>query len=130
MKKIFLILKILVGIIIISSVLAVDESNMFIFISFLWLFLSMVLFDSYSIKKYNHKIFYLIFLVLLIFQGLNLILGMNLIITMNYTFLLKIIMGAMLLGFTLIYIPHIYIFVNIIKDKNKIESFDIWKIYR
>jgi heme A synthase len=127
MKKISgLILKIIFVIILFFASLITDEGSRFVGIVAISIFLILILFDTYRIKQYNYKIFYLVYLAILIFQGIILIQGIILLQELApYSYLQLVPSYMLFFGFILIYIWFIFTFIQIyrLSDKREISSF-------
>jgi len=116
-KKLFLIFNIFFVIILSFVSFEVNGINRFICMAGISFSLFLILFSSYSIKKYSYNLFCLIYLFMLIFQGLTAYYGFLLIPNVVSYLYPTIIVYGMLSGFIIFYISSILIFIQIIKDK-------------
>ncbi len=126
MKMQGLILKILFVVILFFAILIAEDVSKFVGLVAISIFLILILFDTYRVKEYNYKIFYLIYLGILIFQGIVLVKGLILIQKPGIYSSSQIpFVYLVFFGFVLAYTSFIFTFILIyrLSDKTEIKSF-------
>lgn len=94
--------------------------------SVICILLIFILFDTYRMKQYNYKLFYLAYLSVLALQGITLMQLVVLVLNETFSPILKgLFTYMMIFGLILIFISHIFAFIMVYKlpDKTQITSF-------
>ena len=98
--------------------------------SVICILLIFILFDTYRMKQYNYKLFYLAYLSVLALQGITLMQLVVLVLNETFSPILKgLFTYMMIFGLILIFISHVFAFIMVYKlpDKTQITSFYSFK---
>lgn len=97
--------------------------------SMICILLIFILFDTYRMKQYNYKLFYLAYLSVLALQGITLMRFVVLVLNETFSPIKGLLTYMMVFGLILIFISHIFAFIMVYKlpDKTQITSFYSFK---
>ena len=129
--KLGLILKIMAVVIIFLASMAdmADNVPKLLGYSVICILLIFILFDTYRMKQYNYKLFYLAYLSVLALQGITLMRFVVLVLNETFSPIKGLLTYMMVFGLILIFISHIFAFIMVYKlpDKTQITSFYSFK---